>query len=343
MIDFSKLMTPLQMCMFTATCLSGAAMAGTMGDVATAGKWMKNVYAGVDGGYSMSLNSTNFTPYNGASVATSGLIISTPGNTTFQREVGNAGMIGAFIGYRVDDNLSFNLNYDYRGGFGWQVPTNAVLTEGVSNLIYYVKDNIKPNAIKMIMCLVWLYSWALFQFAKATEFFFRNLIRFPEQLFIFVDILCSQPKNIDDKSIHVLSAFNETGDITNRFKLFLWKYWNTTREIHDENGVDIGKFIKLFNCTMLYCSYLLKDSSNLDQEYEKQVKRMLITKQEVKGKFQRFTKKDLKFASVSSSRDSQKSHDIINDEFLHDIIMEDANNELQSKETNLLFSHCTFE
>jgi hypothetical protein len=212
----------------------------------------------------------------------------------------------------------------------------------IQNLIYYVKDNIKPNAIKMIMCLVWLYSWALFQFAKATEFFFRNLIRFPEQLFIFVDILCSQPKNIDDKSIHVLSAFNETGDITNRFKLFLWKYWNTTREIHDENGVDIGKFIKLFNCTMLYCSYLLKDSSNLDQEYEKQVKRMLITKQEVKGKFQRFTKKDLKFASVSS-RDSQKSHDIINDEFLHDIIMEDANNELQSKETNLLFSHCTFE
>jgi hypothetical protein len=206
----------------------------------------------------------------------------------------------------------------------------------------YVKDNIKPNAIKMIMCLVWLYSWALFQFAKATEFFFRNLIRFPEQLFIFVDILCSQPKNIDDKSIHVLSAFNETGDITNRFKLFLWKYWNTTREIHDENGVDIGKFIKLFNCTMLYCSYLLKDSSNLDQEYEQQVKRMLITKQEVKGKFQRFTKKDLKFTSVSSSRDSQKSHDIINDEFLHDIIMEDANNELQSKETNLLFSHCTF-
>ena len=213
----------------------------------------------------------------------------------------------------------------------------------IQNLIYYVKDSIKPNAIRMIMCLVWLYSWALFQFAKATEFFFRNLIRFPDELFSYVDMLCSLPKNANDKSIHVLSAFNETGDITNRFKLFLWKYWNTTREIHDENGVDIGKFIKLFNCTMLYCSYLLKDTSNLDQEYEQQVKRMLITKQEVNGKFQRFTKKDLKFASDSSSQNTQKSHDIINDEFLHDIIMEDANNELQSKDTNLLFAHCTFE
>ena len=213
----------------------------------------------------------------------------------------------------------------------------------IQNLFYYIRDSIKPNAIRMIMCLVWLYSWALFQFAKATEFFFRNLIRFPEQLFIFVDTLCSQPKNTNDKNIHVLSAFNETGDITNRFKLFLWKYWNTSREVHDENGVDISKFIKLFNCTMLYCSYLLTDPSNLEQEYEQQVKRMLITKQEAKGKFQRFTKKDLKFASVSSSRDSQKSHEIINDEFLHDIIMEGADNDLQAKETNLLFSHCTFE
>ena len=212
----------------------------------------------------------------------------------------------------------------------------------IQNLIYGLRDSIKPNAIRLIMCLVWLYSWALFQFAKATEYFFRNLIRFPDELFSCVDMLCCLPKNTNDKHIHVISAFNETGDITNRFKLFLWNYWNTSRDVHDDNGFDISTFIKLFNCTMLYCTYLLKDPSNIDQEYEQQVKRVLITKQESKGKFQRFTKTELRFESDNSVQ-SQKSHDIIKDEFLHHIIMDGTNNELKSKETNLLFSHCTFE
>ena len=212
----------------------------------------------------------------------------------------------------------------------------------IQNLIYGLRDSIKPNAIRLIMCLVWLYSWALFQFAKATEYFFRNIIRFPDELFSCVDMLCSLPKNTNDKHVHVISAFNETGEITSRFKLFLWKYWNTSREVHDDNGFDINTFVKLFNCTMLYCTYLLKDPSNIDQEYEQQVKRVLITKQEPKGKFQRFTKTELRFESVSSV-ETQKSHDIIKDEYLHNIIMDGASNELKSKETNLLFSHCTFE
>lgn len=114
--------------------------AGSLGEVTSDHFSWHNLYIGIDGGYSMSLNSTNFTPYNGGAVPSSGAIISVPGNTTFQRDVGDAGMIGAFIGYRVDDNLSFNLNYDYRSGFGWQVPTNAALTSGINDLVDYVNN-----------------------------------------------------------------------------------------------------------------------------------------------------------------------------------------------------------
>lgn len=146
MISITKLrLFTLQICLCTLTFLSENARAGTMGENDST-QWMKNIYFGVDGGYSMSFSSTDFSPYNQANTATAGQVMSVPGNTTFQREIGDSGMIGAFLGYHVNDNLSFNLNYDYRGSFSWQVPTNAVLTSGINDLIYYV-DNIKIQTL----------------------------------------------------------------------------------------------------------------------------------------------------------------------------------------------------
>lgn len=137
-INAKQIVRAFQVCV-SVTLLSGNGMAGTMGDIESP-SWMKKLYIGVDGGYSMSLNSTNFTPYNGADVAVSGQIVSVPENTTFQRDISDSGMIGVLLGYRVDDSLNFNLNYDYRGGFSWQVPTNGLVTSGVNDLIYFVKN-----------------------------------------------------------------------------------------------------------------------------------------------------------------------------------------------------------
>jgi opacity protein-like surface antigen len=131
------------------TCLSSlpkVAMAGAMGAKNTSPSIMKNIYLGVDGGYSMSLNSTNLSPYDTSNIAASSQIISVPGNTTFQNGIDDSGMIGAFLGYRVNNSLSFNLNYDYRGWFSWQVPTNAVLSSGINDLIYSAK-NIKIQTL----------------------------------------------------------------------------------------------------------------------------------------------------------------------------------------------------
>ncbi len=119
--------------------MSTSAMAGTMGDLADK-DWKKNLFIGVDGGYSLSLNSTNFSPYTNSNIGAYESVISIPGNTTFQHDIGNSGMIGGFLGYRVNENLSFNVNYDYRGWFSWQVPTNASLSSSINDLFYYVKD-----------------------------------------------------------------------------------------------------------------------------------------------------------------------------------------------------------
>ena len=108
------------------------------GDMGPEPKW-NHLYFGIDGGYSMSLNSANFNPYNGSQV--NGNVISVPTNTTFQRDIGNAGMLGGYIGYNVNENLSFNINYDYRSGFDWQVPVSYG-TPGSAGVIFFT-NNIK--------------------------------------------------------------------------------------------------------------------------------------------------------------------------------------------------------
>ena len=92
-----------------------------------------DVYLGVDGGYSMSLNSTNFSPIHDGT--TSFLV---PENTTFQRDIGNSGMIGALVGYNINDYVGLNLNYDYRNNFSWEV-SGTYPNIGLDNLDYYAK------------------------------------------------------------------------------------------------------------------------------------------------------------------------------------------------------------
>ena len=81
----------------------------------------------------MSLNSTNFSPiHNGT---TSFLV---PENTTFQKDIDNSGMIGALLGYPINNSLSLNLNYDYRNNFSWEV-SGTYPNLNLENLDFYAK------------------------------------------------------------------------------------------------------------------------------------------------------------------------------------------------------------
>lgn len=140
MTNFTKYITcALQVSLCSTAIFAGNAFAGTMGPIQES-DWMKNLYIGVDGGYSSSLNSTNFSPYTNTNIGNYDNVMSVPGNTTFQHDIGNSGMVGGFLGYKVNENLSFNVNYDYRGWFNWQVPTNASLSSSINDLLYYAND-----------------------------------------------------------------------------------------------------------------------------------------------------------------------------------------------------------
>lgn len=113
---------------------SSPLFAGTMDDKKLSSFSWDNMYFGIDGGYAMSLNSTNLSPvHNGMTSFT------IPENTTFQRDVGNSEMIGGFIGYQFNKQLSMNLNYDFRNQFDWEVPASYP-SLNLPNLDYFTKN-----------------------------------------------------------------------------------------------------------------------------------------------------------------------------------------------------------
>ncbi len=246
----------------------------------------------------------------------------------------------------------------------------------IQDLIRSLIQFIKTNVIIVIMFSVWLYSWVVYQATKLMEIGLRKLLLLPDEIFSFVYWTSKIPKTNDNKYIQILSAFNEHGNITNKFKLFLNSYFDSSNEIHDIPGFDMNSFIKLFNCTLLYCSYLLKDPANLDNELNEHKKRILISRQETKGKLQRYKKSEfiseqsvktsdeqsvktsdeqsvktsdeqsVKTSDAKSSEQERKP--LIDNVFLNsilysDIFKHDEPTNIHLKESNILLSHCTFE
>lgn len=83
-------------------------------------------FLGIDGGYSVSSDTTYFRP-DYANVKNYDRAWSVPMNQAFQGSIGASGMIGGFIGYQLNDNVGFNLNYDYRGGRTIGKPLQSIL------------------------------------------------------------------------------------------------------------------------------------------------------------------------------------------------------------------------
>jgi hypothetical protein len=226
----------------------------------------------------------------------------------------------------------------------------------IQSLIHSLSQLIKTNIIIAVMFIIWLYSWAIYQATKIIELGLRKLLLLPDNMFSFVYWTSKEPKINTNKYVQILSAFNEHGNITNKFKLFLHSYFDSSNEIHDIPGFDMNHFIKLFNCTLLYCSYLLKDSANLDTEIQEQKKRFLISRQESRSKVQRYKKSEFISEQTNNTSDNKSANDnttqenkpLINNTYLNsilhfDVLKNDGPSDIILKESNVLLSHCTFE
>jgi opacity protein-like surface antigen len=98
-------------------------------------QYPSHFFLGINTGDSLSLQSTDLRPdyvNRGASF----FII--PNNTTFQRDIGSSAIIGGFVGYQVDSNVGFSLNYDYRGNYKWEI-LSSLPNFGVQNEIYHTE------------------------------------------------------------------------------------------------------------------------------------------------------------------------------------------------------------
>ena len=122
----------------------------------TSPSWHR-VYLGIDGGYSMSLNSTNFTPIH------NGLTSLPPlDNSTFQQEIGNSSMIGLFLGYHVNDSMRLEINYDYRNHFNWEISAPYLNTNDPPVYVNYLANNIQIQTLFMNIKFYPLVNWGQF-------------------------------------------------------------------------------------------------------------------------------------------------------------------------------------
>lgn len=120
------------------------------------------------------------------------------------------------------------------------------------------------DKVKVALYVTWLWAFFGLYTTKAFETFFTALLSMPDN-WLEMPAACLSPKieNTLGKKIKILSAYTESGDITNKLKLFLKFYWEKApNNGNSKHGFDFGHLKRLLNCSMLYCCYLLTDEAN---------------------------------------------------------------------------------
>jgi hypothetical protein len=160
----------------------------------------------------------------------------------------------------------------------------------INNIIYCCKYN-KINLVKLVLTFTWYWAYIGLKLTKLFEFFFMIILYIPDQLYLSEQILPATIKNSNNEKVKIIYARNDYGEITNKMKFFLRWYWENVNDesIHENNGFDITQLTKLFNCSMLYCSYLLiKNDEVLTPElFLTNIKNILILKQEEERELER--------------------------------------------------------
>lgn len=145
--------------------------------------------------------------------------------------------------------------------------------------IIYIKELFNVNLIKITLSIIWWQAWLALKITKFYTIIFKLIMLLPEQMIYLLNIYNRPIFNTNNKKINIISAFNEYGEITNKFRLFLKYYWESAdNELYDRNGFNFSKFNELLNSSILYCSYLLTDKeSNIEpNEFYNNVKNIFI-------------------------------------------------------------------
>lgn len=138
--------------------------------------------------------------------------------------------------------------------------TNASTTMLIANKITAALRMFNIDALRVLISVTWWYAWVGLRITKIFEFMFRLVLSLPDRLIKLPSILNKPIYNTIGHRVNILNAYNETGEITNKLKLFLQQYWRPADgETTETNGFDFHQFCKMLNCSILFCSYALHD------------------------------------------------------------------------------------
>lgn len=143
----------------------------------------------------------------------------------------------------------------------------------VATVHKYIEKVASIDKVRVALLITWIWAVSGLYVTKVFEAFFKSMLSMPEAVLPNVQ---TSPKNIQ-----ILAASDGTRDITKKFKLFLKYYWDSDES---DAGFSFSSLQRLLNCSMLYCSYLLTDSSgNVDPEkFWQSVNGFLVTTNEDK-------------------------------------------------------------
>ena len=116
--------------------------------------------------------------------------------------------------------------------------------------------NTYVDKFKFIMLVTWIWAYIGMQISKMFNIMFRCIMLLPDKVFSIPNKIITCPKTKQDTYVHIIQAKTDVcDDITQRFIMYLKFYWQ--KNIGFANGFLFSTFCKLFNCTSLYCLYVL--------------------------------------------------------------------------------------
>lgn len=140
------------------------------------------------------------------------------------------------------------------------------------------------NRMQIVLWVCKKWALAIIYFAKILEIFGKLILSIPDPMLQPVANLTRTPKTADGKNIKILRAFNEKGDITNKFKIFLNWYWTNASEatVSDNSGFLFHKYSGLLQSSLLYCSYLVHDNDIDPHTFLDNIQRIFVSKDGVR-------------------------------------------------------------
>jgi len=121
--------------------------------------------------------------------------------------------------------------------------------------------NIAINRFTVALYISKLWAYIGLFITKIFEYVFKLILLIPNNQLSILSKVVDPPLTTQNKTINIIKACSESGNISNKLKLFFKYYYTTASKdsAFDTNGFSMVDFKRLLNCSYLYCSYILLD------------------------------------------------------------------------------------